>query len=321
MSSSEGEPRAALEQRSALLHDALSAFVERVAEDRTVLAVIRLGSGRPETVWNTDSVWCWVVVADGTRARRASDGDEPRIWRTFVEDDIDIHAELIERTKLKRMVEGNDRNTAGFSWFSARTVVHCVDPSIERWFATMQTPGSRDRRHDRLGIACWIAGTLRRTERRLDVEARVDLALGDAFELALAVACLCIVDEGDVVEHRIIDRACTLQPDLMATVYRAVVATPSEATVRAACEAVAAHLSGRAEELMEPVLRFLTKVGTPVPLSELCEHFATSALHPGALSSACEWLVRQGHVTKLSAPIPVTRKSRVRVDEPSYSRT
>ncbi|MBX2800077.1 MAG: hypothetical protein KTR31_20535 [Myxococcales bacterium] len=303
------------------LDAAVEAFVDRVADDRTVLAVIRLGSGRPETLWNTDSLHLWVVVADGSRPRRRSDGEEPRIWRTFVEHDLDLHAELIERAKLKRMVEGNDRNTAGFSWFSERRLVHCTDVSIERWFAEANTPAVRDQRHDQLAIACWVADVVRRTRRRLDVEQQLDAALGDTMELAHALAVLAVVDAGEVVEHRLMRRALQLQPELLAAAWTVPLASRDEASVRAACDAAEAHLDGRFETLMEPILRFVDRFGGPVPLSELCEHFATSSLHPHTLSRACEWMVHLGKLTKLSADLPVTKKSRVRVDEPSYTRT
>lgn len=309
-----------LAAHAARLDAAVEAFVERVADDRHVLAVIRLGSGRAPTLWNTDDVDLWVVVADGSRPRRKADGDAARIWRTFVEDDVDLNAELIERAKLKRMVEGNDRNTASFSWFSERTLVHCTDPSIARWFEAVNVPAARDKRHDTLAVACWIAHTLRRARRRLDLERDVDAALGDTLELGFAVACLCVIDEGAIVEHRIVHRALTLEPAVMKAVYTDVLAARSEDAVRAACAAAEAHVAPRWDDLMEPIFRFFDRFGGPVPLSELAEHFATSALCPSQLSSACEWMVDQGLLTKLSAPIPVTKRSRVRVDEPAYTR-
>ena len=310
-----------LDRRAQRLTGAVDAFVERIAEDRHVLAVVRLGSGRPETLWNTDHVSLWVVVADGSRSRRKSDGESPRLWRTYVEDDVDLHAELIERAKLKRMVEGNDRNTAGFSWFRERTLVHCTDPSIERWFGAVHTPAARDQRQDQLTIACWVADVVQRTRRRLDVEQQVDAAFGDALELAHALACLAVVDDGTIVEHRIVARALALQPELMRVAHTELLAGRGEVHIRAACDAAEAHLEGRWEELMSPITRFLERAGGPVPLSELAEHFATSALHPHQLSSACEWMVRLGRLTKLSAPAPVTKKSRILVEEPAYSRT
>ena len=304
--------------KAARFDRALLAFVSRVAEDPTVLAVVRLGSGQAPTLWDTDSLHLWIVIADKSQPRRRSDGDGPRIFRTFVEDDVDLHAELIERAKFKRMLEGNDRNTASFDWFAVHTLLHCADESISGWFAAANTPAARDRQHDRLVIACWIHHALTRVRRRLTIERRLDAALGDALELAHALAFLAVIDAGEIVEHHLLERALQLEPALLKVAYTELLAQRSEAAMLAACAAAEAHLASRWDELLEPIVAYLRRVGTPVPLSELAEHFATSALAPWHLSSACEWMVEAGRLTKLSAPAPVTKKSRLQVEEPAY---
>lgn len=309
-----------LARKAARLDTALEALLDRLREDRTVLAVIRLGSGRADTVWNEDAVWLWVVVADGVRPRRRSDGDSPRIWRTVVENDVDLHCELIERAKFQRMVEGTDRSTTGWSAFSVRTLVHSADDGITRGFERANTPAPRDLRHDRLTVACWVVAAARRTRRRLDRQDAVREAVGDALELAWALAVLAILDGGEIVEHRTMERALELRPRLLETCYTDVLDRRDEASIRAAVAAARTAVDGRFDELMDPLLRFLDRCGSPVPLSELCEHFATSRLYPWQLSAACEWGVELGLLTKLSSPTPLTRKSRVRIDEPAYTR-
>lgn len=309
-----------LTDKAASLDAALSDFVARVAEDRTVLAVVRLGSGRPETLWDTDEVHLWVVLADGTRPRRRSDGEDPRVFRTWVERDVNLHAELVERSAFQRMVEGGARQTLGFSWWADRRLVHCADEAIGRWFESANRPAARDRGHDQLALGCWVADAVRRVRRRLDVERDLRSALGDAMELAHALAYLAIVDEGAVVEHRRMERALALQPELLRAVWLEVLERRDEPTIRAATDTAAAWLDARWEALVQPVLAFIDRVGAPVPLAELAEHFATTALHPFHLVSACEWSVRRGLLVKLSSPAGVSRKSRVEVDEPAYAR-
>lgn len=311
----------ALSAKASRYDAALAAFIDRLRADRTVLAAVRLGSGAPATLWDADSLSLWVIIADGTQPRRRSDGDQPRVWRTAVEDDLDLHCELIERAKFKRMVEGADRNTASWSAFCARSLIYCTDDGIARWFEIANAPSGRDQRHDQLTVACWVAGALRRVRRRLELQEALEPAIGDALHLAHAVAVLAIIDRGEIVEHHVMARALELEPELLGACYTAVLASRDEAALHAACDAAEAMLSGRWEPLMEPVLRFLDRCGTPVPLSELCEHFATTALYPWQLSAACEWMVAQGHLVKLGAPAPLTRKSRVQIDEPVYTRS
>lgn len=309
-----------LEDRAERFDAAVGAFVARVKGDRTVRAVVRLGSGRPATLWDADRVALWVVIADGSLPRRPADGDATRIFRTAVEHDIDLDCELVERARFKRMVEGSDRNRAAWSPFCERALVYCADADIERWFDVVNVPAARDRRHLQLTVACWVAASLRTVRRRLAHTGDRAAAAGDAMGLAHAVAVMVLVDSGEVVEHAHMARAEALAPALMQTVWRDVLAARTEASLEAACAAAEAHLEGRWEALTEPILRFLDRSGGPVPLSELADRFATTSLHAWQLSAACELLVRRGVLTKLSAAVPLTKQSRVQVDEPAYTR-
>ena len=40
---------------------ALGQFAERVMADRYVLAVVEVGSLRPETIWARHSLWLWII--------------------------------------------------------------------------------------------------------------------------------------------------------------------------------------------------------------------------------------------------------------------
>ena len=88
---------------------ALAQFVERVMEDRYVLAVVLVGSLRPETIWQRESLSLWIIEADGVSRRLPSDGNDERVFRFLVENGINVHAELIPRSRFKKMVEGASR--------------------------------------------------------------------------------------------------------------------------------------------------------------------------------------------------------------------
>ena len=52
-------------------------------------------------------------------------------------------------------------------------------------------------------------------------------------------------------------------------------------------------------------------------LSEISDYFKKK-IQGGSLEPACEWLVTQEIVQKLSSPIHLTEKSRIEVEEPAY---
>ena len=84
---------------------AFQQFLERIAEDRYVLAIVLVGGLRAETIWRRESLALWIIEADGVSRRLPSDGNDERIFRILVENGINIHAEVIPRSRFKKMVE------------------------------------------------------------------------------------------------------------------------------------------------------------------------------------------------------------------------
>jgi hypothetical protein len=93
-------------EKVARFQAALDQFIERIAEDRYVLAVVLVGSLSPETIWHRESLGLWVIEADGVSRRLLSDGKDERVFRILVENGINLHAEVIPRSRFKQMVEG-----------------------------------------------------------------------------------------------------------------------------------------------------------------------------------------------------------------------
>ena len=113
---------------------ALHQLIERIAEDRYVLAVVLVGSLSTETIWQRESLGLWIIEADGVSRRLPSDGKDERVFRILVENGINIHAEVIPRSRFKQMVEGASRTAFSCNFFAHRQIVYSKDPSIESWF-------------------------------------------------------------------------------------------------------------------------------------------------------------------------------------------
>ena len=84
---------------------ALDRFVARLKEDRYVLAVVLVGSLNEDTICRRDSLDLWIIEADGVSKRLRSDGESERLFRSFAEDGINIHAEVIPRSRFRRMMK------------------------------------------------------------------------------------------------------------------------------------------------------------------------------------------------------------------------
>ena len=116
------------DQKAVRFQKALHLFLDRVRADPNLLAAVQVGSLTQETVWRRDSISLWVIEKDGVTKRLRADGDDPRVYRTLVEEGVNLHVELIPRSRFKRMVEGTARTAFHYNFFARRTLIYCDDP-------------------------------------------------------------------------------------------------------------------------------------------------------------------------------------------------
>ncbi len=299
--------------------DARDAFVARIKEDRWVLAVVQIGSLNEDTIWRKDGIGLWIVEADGVSRRQKSDGEDHRIWRILVEQDINLWAELIPRARFKRMVEGASRTAFSYNFFAARTLIYCADESIRDWFEDANSMAVKDQQKEVLVMTCWVMYQLRHARRLLDIKQDNKRTWQALLDASHALAAAHVVMSGEICETHAMHRALELEPALFKSTYSdLLVAGPEPTATTNALETGEAWLKDHGEEHMTPVLRFLKKQQRVVSLSELSNHFAYGQLYPWHLEAACEWLVTQGILEKLAAELLLTKKSRHHLEEPAY---
>ena len=298
---------------------ALKQFVERVAEDRYVLSIVLVGSLSEETIWRRQSLSLWIIEADGVSRRLLSDGEDERIFRILVENGVNLHAELIPRSRFKKMVEGASRTSFSCNFFAERRIVHSKDASITGWFERANRLATKDQERELLTFSTWTIHAHRGARLRLDLKQDLELAAQETIEAAHSVAHTEIIRRGEVCEHDVIYRAMEGAPQLFQTIYLDVLSKRKNRRVlSAALDAIDAYLDRHYRAHLKPLLAFLKKQNRVVPLSEISDYFAFSQLHPWHLESACEWLERKGLLQKVSAPFKLTKRSQDQVEEPAY---
>lgn len=297
----------------------LQQFLDRLADDRSVLAVVLNGSLTEETIWRRDSLSVWIIEADGVSRRLLSDGTEDRLFRILVENDINIHAEMIPRSRFKQMVEGSSRTAFSCNFFAARRMVYCRDASIETWFLTANTIAAKDQERELLTFSTWTIHAHRHAWRRLVMKQDLELAAQSLISAAHSVAHLELIRHGEVFEGDVIYRAIERNAALFQSIYLDLLhGQANENQLTIAWTAVGDYLERHAPEFLRPLTMYLKKEDRVVSLSELSDHFAHSQVYPWHLEATCEWLVRQGQLEKLSAPFKLTKRSAESVEEPAY---
>ncbi|MCA9173809.1 MAG: hypothetical protein KDB14_04915 [Planctomycetales bacterium] len=298
---------------------ALAQFLERVAEDRYVLAVVLVGSLSRETIWRRESIGVWVIEADGVSRRLRSDGADERLFRTLVENGVNIHAELIPRSRFKQMVEGSSRTAFSCNFFETREIVYSRDPSIDGWFKQANTVAVKDKERELLMFSTWTFYALREARKLLEQRGDIDLAQQQILSAAHSIGYTEVIRAGEICEDVVIYRARQLAPELFQAIYDEVLAKrKSRKTLRAALDAIDDYLRQHYAEHLRPLLSYLKKQDRVVPLSEIGDHFAFTQVYPWHLESACEWLEREGQLQKLSAPFKLTKRSHESAEEPAY---
>jgi uncharacterized protein len=298
---------------------ALAQFVERVMADRYVLAVVEEGSLLPETIWARHALSLWIIEADGVTRRIASDGTDERTFRILAENGVNIHAEVIPRSRFKKMVEGASRTAFSHNFFAKRRIVASKDKSIDGWFKKADRLATKDQERELLAFSTWTIHATIHARKRLEIKGDVALAAQNTLGAAHSVAHTEIIRRGEVWEDDVIYRAIEGAPALFKTIYLDVLAKPKNRKVlTAALDAVDAYLDEHYAAHLKPLLDYLKKEDRVVPLSEISDHFAFSQVHPGHIETACEWLERKGLLEKVSAPFKLTKRSLERVEEPAY---
>ncbi len=306
-------------EKVARFQAALNQLIERIAEDRYVLAIVLVGSLSPETIWHRETLGLWIIEADGVSRRLPSDGQDERIFRILVENGINIHAEVIPRSRFKKMVEGASRTAFSCNYFAKRQIVTSKDPSIDTWFKKANSVATKDQERELLTFSTWTIHAHRHARKRLDIKGDLELAAQEILGAAHSVAHTEIIRKGQLWEQDVIYRAIEGDPELFQTIYLDVLARRKNRRVLSrALDAIDAYLDKHYRAHLKPLLDYLEKQNRVVPLSEMSDRFAFSQLHPWHLESACEWLERKGLLEKVSAPFKLTKRSLERVEEPAY---
>lgn len=298
---------------------ALGQLIERFREDRYVLAAVLVGSLSNDTIWRREALRLWIIEADGVSRRLRSDGNGERVYRILVENGINVHAEIIPRSRFRQMVEGSSRTAFSCNFFAKRNLIYSIDSSIDNWFEQANTVAVKDKERELLMFSTWTISALRSARKLLVIRRDVELASLEILHAAQSVACTEIIRSGQVWEQEAIYRGIELAPQLFQILYLDVLAARKNPKVlMAALDAADEYLNQHYKAHLKPLLGYLKTQDRIVPLSEISDHFAWSQIYPWHLEAACEWLEQKGLLEKLSTPFKLTSRSREQVEEPAY---
>ena len=189
---------------------ALENLVEKLKEDRYILAAVLMGSLSYDQVWEKSDIDLMLVRDDGKKR----DDDY-----CLVEDGIFIHTSVVPRSLVKRNLDSQMQGGFGHSAFSKATLLFSRDPSIETWFKNHQKVGTRDRQYQSMLLACNAVGSLTKAEKWYTIKKDYHYSFVWIIYTLNSLAQIEVLSHGEVPTREVIQQALARNPDFFGDVY------------------------------------------------------------------------------------------------------
>jgi hypothetical protein len=260
-------------------NSALTALVEQVKRDSSILAAILCGSLSHDTVWSKSDIDLVLVTIDDKKTGKDS--------LCLYADGINVHAILMPRADFRKAAEGALRNSFMHSLLAKGRLLYSHDETIAALCARLQELGERD------------------TQLQL-------------LAAANALAKIEVLEAGLLVDREALPQALKLNPSFFKIVYTDLLNTKKTVrAVEAALEAVDGYLLQRAARIFAPIIEHLAEVGEARSATEIDYHFQRNFGIEG-VSGACEYLADQGLLGKAPLPVRLTKRSNIAVNELAF---
>ncbi len=289
---------------------ALDMLVAKLKEDRHVLAAILFGSLVRGEAWEKSDIDLVAVLRDGVE--RECSG----YW--LLENGVSIWLETMPRSQLKQQFERALPGTIRHAMHSQARLLFSHDESIASWLERTERIGGRDQAYQLLRDALDLPYLLEKAEKWLRVKQDTDHCFVWLLNAVTSLARIEVTLHGEAPRREVLDRALALNPAFFKVAYTGFVNGPKdEWSLQQQLVRIEAYLLQRADKIFAPLLDYLAEAGDPRTISEINAHFAPRLPH-AEFFIVCDWLSEQGILDKMAAPLRLTRKSQVTVEEAAF---
>jgi hypothetical protein len=289
---------------------ALEALIGQVKEDRSVLAAILCGSLSHDTVWAKSDIDLVLVTIDDKKVDCAD--------RALYADGVNVHAFLIPRAEFRKMVEGSVRNSFMHSFLAKGQLLYTHDPTIADLCTQLGEIGARDTQLQLLRAASGALSAIYKAHKWFVTRGDLDYTALWILYAATPLAQIEVIGAGLLADREVIPQAMKLNPTFFKTVYVELLNTKkTRKRVQTALDAIDHYMAQRVATLFGPVIDYLREAREARSCSEIEGHFKRNFDVCG-VTTACEYLADQGLIGKAGAPVRLTKKSNVEVQELAF---
>jgi hypothetical protein len=300
----------ATESVEAQFSEALAELVQEVKRDRSILAAILCGSMSHDTVWRKSDIDLALVTIDDKSVKPSG--------LALYANGVNVHAFLMPRSEFRKMAEGSLRNSFEHSLLAKGKLLYTHDDSITGLFEGLQGIGERDTQVQLLNSAMWALSATYKAHKWMVTRGDLEYTALWILYAATALAKIEVLSARLLVDREVIQQAMKLNPPFFRLIYGDLLnAKKTKQNVQAALDAIDAYLAERAGTIFAPILDHLREVGEARSCTEIEDHFKRN-YNLGDVTTACEYLADQGLIGKAGAPVKLTRRSDVQVQELAF---
>ncbi len=293
-------------------HTALTALVEQVKGDGSILAAILCGSLSHDTVWSKSDIDLVLVTIDDKKAVNGS--------LCLYADGINVHAILMPRADFRKTAEGALRNSFMHSLLAKGRLLYSHDETIAALCEQLQALGERDTQLQLLAAAAHALPSVYKAHKWLITRGDLNYTALWILYSANALAKIEVLEAGLLVDREVLPQALQLNPSFFKLIYTDLLnAKKTPRAVEAALAAIDQYLLKRASRVFAPIVAHLTEAGEARSATEIDHHFQRNFGIEG-VSSVCEYLADQGLIGKAPLPVRLTKRSNIAVNELAFFR-
>ena len=289
---------------------ALDALIEKIKDDRSILAAILCGSLSHDTVWEKSDIDLMLVTIDD---RKVESGNF-----ALYADGVNVHTFLFPRTQFRRTVEGTVRNSFMHSLLAKGRLLYTHDQTIADLFDSLQEIGSRDTQVQLLQAGASALATIYKAHKWFITRRDLDYTALWILYSATSLAKIEVISAHQLADREVIPQAMKLNPGFFKTIYTDLLnAKKTVKSVQAALDAIDRYIAERAMSLFGPVIDHLSEAGEARSSTEI-DHYFKKNFDIESVTTVCEYLADQELIVKASTPLYLTRRSNVEVQELAF---
>ena len=286
--------------------EALDSYINRISNDKHVLAVLLSGSFAYDQVWHRSDLDITIIHDDEKQRYQ---------HQCHMENGVVIFTDIFSRENFLKQTQKSLQGGAFHHELFTTKIVYCTDETLREYIDQFRDMGSRDREIQLMFSFSIATNALDKSGKMIFVKNSIGYATYYLTNLITEIARITVLQSGKVPQREIILQALPLKPDFFKKNYLDVIL--HEITTECLVQTlrnIELYMDSIMEDIFKPVLSYLKNEGEPRSYSELWEKF----IRDRYIWINFNFLADKGLLSRTLVPIHLTSKSRSTMYEPAF---